>query len=76
MVIMHYNAAVLGRVDERFKSPPWKGGIGVTLSRVRISPLPPATFISIGQEFQNLRPSPFQIQDIDSCATPLPIGDG
>lgn len=28
-------------MDERFKSPPWKGGTGVTLSRVRISLSPP-----------------------------------
>ena len=30
-----------GEMDERFKSPPWKGGTGVTLSRVRISLSPP-----------------------------------
>jgi hypothetical protein len=28
-------------MDERFKSPPWKGGTGFTLSRVRISLSPP-----------------------------------
>ena len=28
-------------MDERFKSPPWKGGTEVTLSRVRISLSPP-----------------------------------
>lgn len=43
---MHYNACVLkhiqfGRVAERLKAPPWKGGTGATLSRVRIPPLPP-----------------------------------
>lgn len=32
---------LFGEVDERFKSPPWKGGTGATLSRVRIPPSPP-----------------------------------
>ena len=41
---LRYNAAPLpGEVDEWFKSPPWKGGTGVTLSRVRIPPSPPNT---------------------------------
>lgn len=30
-----------GEMDERFKSPPWKGGTGATLSRVRIPLSPP-----------------------------------
>ena len=39
---LRYNAAPLpGEVDEWFKSPPWKGGTGATLSRVRIPPSPP-----------------------------------
>lgn len=37
-----YNpASFRGEVDEWFKSPPWKGGTGATLSRVRIPPSPP-----------------------------------
>ncbi len=34
-------APSFGEMDERFKSPPWKGGIGATLSRVRIPLSPP-----------------------------------
>ena len=34
-------------MDEWFKSPPWKGGTGATLSRVRIPPSPPVVFPSI-----------------------------
>ena len=30
-----------GEMDEWFKSPPWKGGTGATLSRVRIPLSPP-----------------------------------
>ena len=30
-------------MDEWFKSPPWKGGTGLSLSRVRISLSPPTS---------------------------------
>jgi hypothetical protein len=48
----------LGEMDEWFKSPPWKGGTGLSLSRVRIS-LSPPVFI----DYTNLR--------IDPVTTPI-----
>ncbi len=46
---IRYNAALdwitknnqRGEMAERSKAPPWKGGIGATLSRVRIPLSPP-----------------------------------
>jgi hypothetical protein len=39
--ILYNPIPTIGELDERFKSPPWKGGIGATLSRVRIPRSPP-----------------------------------
>ena len=38
---LRYNPPPHGEMDEWFKSPPWKGGTGLSLSRVRISLSPP-----------------------------------
>ena len=44
-------APSFGEMDERFKSPPWKGGIGATLSRVRIPLSPPNTKSTLSGAF-------------------------
>jgi hypothetical protein len=49
-----YSSAIIlpycGEMAERSKAPPWKGGIGATLSRVRIPLSPPV--VSIFSPFQ------------------------